>query len=340
MGHWFSKNKHDRTEGAHHATQNANVDDRDRALLDLKVQRDQLVTHRKKVNVQLGRDEEAARTLVQNGKKPQAMIALRKKKHHQQLAVQCEQHVAKVEELIDQIEAAQATKVVVEALKIGVATLKQVQREIGGADYVNKLMDERDEALEAQREISEALAGAGVSAEDEDALADLAKLEERIAEEKLLDAAVVASPPQAAAGTTAATQPGPGAVAALPVATGPAKVGLAAVATEEPVMATGAGLGTVAPPKDESKPNQLADFAAETPVTPIADMAAEAATEEPVKATGAGLETVEPAKDVSKPNELAVFAAETHLAPIADTPAEAVAPAAVAAAARPTPVAA
>lgn len=155
----------------------ASVDDADRALLDLKVQRDQLVGYRKRAEKQLARDEEAAWTLMQAKKKERAMLALRKKKHHQQLVMECEQNIGKLEELIDSIELARVQQDIVAALAAGVKTLRKVQQEIGGADYINQLMDEREEAMEAQQEINEALAGVGVAADDADALAELARLE-------------------------------------------------------------------------------------------------------------------------------------------------------------------
>ncbi|CAK0794074.1 unnamed protein product, partial [Prorocentrum cordatum] len=104
------------------------------------------------------------------------MLALRKKKLHQQLAMDCNTNLAK--ELVESIEFARAQKDIVDALAAGVETLKRVQREIGGADYVHRLMDERDEAILAMQEVSEALAGAGVAADDADALSELARLEE------------------------------------------------------------------------------------------------------------------------------------------------------------------
>mmetsp|Transcript_105519 Transcript_105519/g.308555 ORF Transcript_105519/g.308555 Transcript_105519/m.308555 type:complete len:233 (+) Transcript_105519:2-700(+) len=168
------------------------VDDSDLALLDLKAQRDQLLGSRRRLEAQLDRDDEAAKTCVKEGRKPQAMIALRKKKMHQQLALECQGHLTRVDELIDNIEITRMQQSIVEALAAGVATVKKMQKEMGGVDYVQKLMDERQEALDAQNEISEALAGAGVAVDDEEALAEFARLEEAAALQVLEDLQVAA----------------------------------------------------------------------------------------------------------------------------------------------------
>lgn len=214
------------------------VDDDDMALLDLKVQRDQLAGHRRRTEAQVGRDEGAAKACLREGKKPQAMLALRKKKMHEKLLQECQQHLARVDELIENVEVTRMQKDTVEALAAGVATLKKMQKEIGGVDYIQQLMDERQEALDAQRELGEALAGAGVAADDADALAEFARLEEACALDKLTTGApagqaptaapAAAAPPEVGAtpaestpAQPAAAQPA-GAVVASPLAAAPA----------------------------------------------------------------------------------------------------------------------
>jgi len=163
----------------------ANVDDSDRAMLDLKVQRDQLVGHRRRMEAQVKRDGEAAKNLVKDGKKQQAMLALRKKKQHEQLVMDSQGHLNRLEELIDNIEFTKLQSEAVKALAEGVKMLKKVQQEMGGVDYVNQLMDERDEALLAQQEISDALSSAGVAADDPEALAEYERLVEAQAADSL-----------------------------------------------------------------------------------------------------------------------------------------------------------
>merc|ERR1712203_567754 len=105
------------------------------------------------------------------------MLALRKKKMHQQLFTECEQNLMNLEELIGNIEIARMQKEAVQALALGTTTLKRINAEMGGADYVQKLMDERDDAVAELEEINEALSAGGIAADDADALAEFAKLE-------------------------------------------------------------------------------------------------------------------------------------------------------------------
>merc|ERR1740129_1107840 len=73
----------------------------------------------------------------------------------------------------------------VEALAAGTATLKRVQREIGGVDRIQQILDEKNEAVEAQQELNAALSSAGIGDDDADALAELARLEAACAAEQL-----------------------------------------------------------------------------------------------------------------------------------------------------------
>lgn len=179
------------------------IDESDTALLDLKAQRDQLVGHRRRVEKMVARDDEVAKALVNVGKKEQAMVALRKKKQHCQLIADCEAHISKVDGLIDNIEVTRLQKETVDALKAGIEKLRRMQKEIGGADAVQRLMDENEDAMDEMREISQALAGAGIATDDAEALAELKKLEE----EHALEVAAAAAPAAPAASAAVASPP-------------------------------------------------------------------------------------------------------------------------------------
>lgn len=170
------------------------VADVDLAILDLKVQRDELQAYREKINGRVVRDEEAARMFIHNQNKDKAMIALRKKKQHTQILSDCENQLVRVEELIDSIEAATVLNDVVEALAVGVRTLKKAQKSIS-IDYVQQLMDERAEAIDTQNEINRELARDGVLAEDADALEEYESLREVFAVQSLAAVAGQRSPP-------------------------------------------------------------------------------------------------------------------------------------------------
>jgi len=169
------------------------VDDNDRAMLDLKVQLDSLRWHRRRLEAQIVQDEKVAKQLIQAGKKPQAMLALRKKKQHLQLVSDCDGHVAKLEELVDSIEFATVQKDVVDALASGVASLKRIQKGIGSAEYVQQLMDDCEEAKIAQQELGEALAQSGITEDDAEAAAEFDRIREAQALETLKSATSEAS---------------------------------------------------------------------------------------------------------------------------------------------------
>lgn len=203
MGGLFGKGKRaDRERATANASQSSpaapppQVDESDIGVLELKLQRDQIVAQKRKVTKQVERDTQAARDAVKQDKKSVAMLALRKKKFHEQLLQDCEAHLLKIDELISSVEMAKVQKEVVEAMKAGTATLKKIQQEIGGADYVAKVMDDSAEAMAEMKEINDLLAGEGVAADDADALAEYAMLEELAAKEKLAAAAPAPVPDQ------------------------------------------------------------------------------------------------------------------------------------------------
>merc|ERR1711871_1896539 len=152
----------------------------------------------------------------------QAMLALRKKKQHEQLALECQNHQNRLEELIENIEISRIQQETVAALAEGVKMLKKIQKATGSVDYINQLMDERDEALLQQQEINEALASAGVAADDPDALAEYNRLLEAQAAEQL-------ATPMASVPAPSAAEP-----AAAPTAAPPAAAEMSTAVAQEP----------------------------------------------------------------------------------------------------------
>mmetsp|Transcript_103840 Transcript_103840/g.180412 ORF Transcript_103840/g.180412 Transcript_103840/m.180412 type:complete len:253 (-) Transcript_103840:42-800(-) len=176
----------------------AGVDDHDRAILDMKVQRDTLVGQRRRLERECQKDEEVARSLAREGRKELALLALRKKKHHQQLVHEAQSHLFRLEELIGEVESAQMQKEAVNTLAAGVGTLKRLQQEMGGVERVQQLMDDAADAAAEQREISAALAGAGIAEDDADALAEFERMQAAYAAQVLPPAAETVQPTPAA----------------------------------------------------------------------------------------------------------------------------------------------
>ncbi|GAB7325462.1 hypothetical protein MBLNU13_g09479t1 [Cladosporium sp. NU13] len=114
----------------------------DKAILDMKVQRDKLQQYQKRIKIVTDRETEVA---------------------HQQLA--------QLQALTSDVEFALVQKDVVFGLQQGTAVLKEIHKEMGGLEKVELIMSETEEAQAYQNEINELLGGK-MSNEDEDEVED------------------------------------------------------------------------------------------------------------------------------------------------------------------------
>ncbi|KAJ7630821.1 Snf7 family [Roridomyces roridus] len=142
----------------------------DRAILDLKLQRDKLKQYQKKIQVVLDREHEIAKAHLAAGQKERATIALRRRKYQQSLLVKTDGQLETLEELVSTIEFSLVEVSVLHGLKQGNEVLKEIHKEMN-IESVEKLMDETLEAREYQREIGELLAN-NLTADEEDAVQD------------------------------------------------------------------------------------------------------------------------------------------------------------------------
>lgn len=142
------------------------VTEQDKAILQLKQQRDRLKQYQKRIEQQLLRDKDTARQLLANGKKDKALLLLRKKKFQESLLEKTDKQLENIERMTHDLEFAQIEVEVVQGLKQGNEALNKIH-EILKIEDVEKIMDETAAAVEYQREIDEALAG-GLTAEDEE----------------------------------------------------------------------------------------------------------------------------------------------------------------------------
>lgn len=165
MGSLFSKSKKE-----------SRVTAQDRAVLQLKQQRDKLKQYQKKLELNLERDRELARTLLKDGKKDKVRLLLRKKKFQEQLLEKTDGQLENLEHLVHDLEFAQIEVEVLSGLKTGNEALKEVHKLLNIED-VEKILEETRDGVEKQREIDELLSGA-LSQDDEDAV--LEELDELI----------------------------------------------------------------------------------------------------------------------------------------------------------------
>ncbi|KAM9837859.1 charged multivesicular body protein 6 isoform 1-T1 [Aulostomus maculatus] len=161
MGNIFGRKKQSR------------VTEQDRAILQLKQQRDKLRQYQKRISLQLEKERLLAKQLLRDGKKDKALLLLKKKRYRDQLLDKAENQISNLEQMVQDLEFAQIEKNVLDGLKVGNECLKKMH-EVMSVEEVERIMDETQDAIEYQRQIDEMLAG-NLSQEDEDAC--LAELE-------------------------------------------------------------------------------------------------------------------------------------------------------------------
>ena len=122
-----------------------------RAILDMKNQRDKLHQYQKKITVITDREKEIAKECLQRGDKKKALLALRRKKYQESLLVKTDAQLAQLEILTSDVEFALVQKDVLFGLQQGTAILKEIHREMGGIENVEKLLGESEEAQAYQR---------------------------------------------------------------------------------------------------------------------------------------------------------------------------------------------
>ncbi|XP_040033239.2 charged multivesicular body protein 6 [Gasterosteus aculeatus] len=161
MGNLFGKKKQSR------------VTEQDKAVLQLKQQRDKLRQYQKRIGLQLQKERLLAKQLLQDGRKDKALLLLKKKRYQDQLLDKTENQIGNLERMVQDLEFAQIETKVIQGLKVGNECLKKMH-EVMSVEEVERIMDETQDAIEYQRQIDDMLAGS-LTQEDEDAV--LAELE-------------------------------------------------------------------------------------------------------------------------------------------------------------------
>ncbi|OCH94791.1 Snf7-domain-containing protein [Obba rivulosa] len=148
----------------------------DRAILDLKLQRDKVKQYQKKIQAVLDREYEIAKRQLAEGHKDRAVSTLRKRKYQESILHKTDAQLENLETLVSTIEFSLIQVSVMHGLKQGNEVLKQIHKELN-IENVEKLLEETAEAREYQREIDEMLANT-LTVEDEEAVqAELAALQ-------------------------------------------------------------------------------------------------------------------------------------------------------------------
>ena len=137
----------------------------------MKNQRDKLHQYQRRITVITSRETSIARECLAKGDKPKALLALRRKKFQETLLAKTDSQLETLEQLTSNVEFALVQKDVVYGLQQGTSVLKQIHKEMGGLETVEKLMGESEDARAYQTEISEMLKGQ-MSNQDEDEVED------------------------------------------------------------------------------------------------------------------------------------------------------------------------
>jgi charged multivesicular body protein 6 len=122
-----------------------------RAILDLKIQRDNLHRYQRKISVLTSKETEIAKQMLAKGDKPRALLALRRKKYQESLLAKTDAQLEQLEKLTSSVEFALIQKDVVFGLQQGTKVLKEIHAEMGGIEHVEKLMGETADAIAYQR---------------------------------------------------------------------------------------------------------------------------------------------------------------------------------------------
>ncbi|KAL2753717.1 hypothetical protein ACRALDRAFT_1057950 [Sodiomyces alcalophilus JCM 7366] len=162
---------------------NSKVTAQDKAILDLKLQRDKLHQYQRRITVLTDKETAIAKQMLAQGDKKRALLALRRKKYQESLLTKTDAQLAQLEQLTSNVEFALIQKDVVFGLQQGTLVLKEIHAEMGGIEGVEKLMGENAEAIAYQKEIEELLHGRISVQEEEEVEDELAAMASRIAEE-------------------------------------------------------------------------------------------------------------------------------------------------------------
>uniref|UniRef100_A0A6G1RL25 Charged multivesicular body protein 6 n=1 Tax=Hypotaenidia okinawae TaxID=2861861 RepID=A0A6G1RL25_9GRUI len=144
------------------------VTEQDKAVLQLKQQRDKLRQYQRRINLNLERERELARRLLADGRKEKALLLLKKQRYQEQLLDRTENQISNLERMVQDIEFTQIEMKVIEGLKIGNDCLNKMHQ-VMSIEEVERIMGETQDAVEYQRQIDEILAGS-LTEEDEDAI--------------------------------------------------------------------------------------------------------------------------------------------------------------------------
>lgn len=148
------------------------VTEQDKAILQLKQQRDKLKQYQKKIELNLEKDRQLAKKLLAEDKRDRAKLLLKKKRYQENLLQNADMQLEKLEQLTHDLEFAQIEVQVLDGLKTGNTALKNIH-DILNIDEIEKILDETKEGIEKQKEIDELISGQLTDEDNEEIEAEL-----------------------------------------------------------------------------------------------------------------------------------------------------------------------
>ncbi|KAM3174222.1 hypothetical protein ACTXT7_010974 [Hymenolepis weldensis] len=151
------------------------VTEQDKAVLQIKKQRDELRRFTKRTADSIDRDTATIKELAKRNQKDRALLLLKKNKCQQKLLAQADQYLTTIEGHIANIEFAQVQVLVVDSFKKSNEALKQLN-DLMELDDVEKILSDAREYQEYQQEITNLIAGNLTSKDDADVEAEFERL--------------------------------------------------------------------------------------------------------------------------------------------------------------------
>ncbi|GAO17713.1 hypothetical protein UVI_02058170 [Ustilaginoidea virens] len=156
----------------------------DKAILDMKNQRDKLHQYQRRITALTDKETHVARQMLATGDKKGALLALRRKKYQETLLAKADAQLEQLEKLTSNVEFALIQKDVVFGLQQGTKVLKEIHAQMGGLENVEKLMGETADAIAYQQEVSDMLGGQMSNQDEEEVEDELAALQAEISGER------------------------------------------------------------------------------------------------------------------------------------------------------------
>ncbi|KAI8448350.1 Snf7-domain-containing protein [Phakopsora pachyrhizi] len=151
---------------------NNRITSQDRAILDMKLQRDRLKQYQRRIENYARREQQIAREALNRGERTRAVSALRRKKYQENLLLKTDQQLESLQNLVSSVEFSLIEKDVLYGLSEGNRVLKEIHKEMD-VESVEKLMSDTADGIAYQKEIDEMLMSRMTSEEEEEVQREL-----------------------------------------------------------------------------------------------------------------------------------------------------------------------